>query len=885
MPVNPIHTIEGISEYRLENGLQVLLIPDPSRSSITVNLTVFVGSRHEGYGEAGMAHLLEHMLFKGTPTHRSIPELMKARGASFNGTTWLDRTNFYETLPATSPQQAEENLRFALALEADRMVNSLIDADDFASEMTVVRNEFERGENNSRRILAQRVQSIAYDWHNYGRTTIGSLSDIERVPVESLRRFYRKFYRPDNCLLVVSGCCQTESALSAIQESFGGLTNPIEPLDRTYTIEPAQDGERTVVLRRVGNTQYVCLSYHVPCGAAEDFAAVEMLAYIFGTEPTGRLYQDLVVTEIASDVSTSSYALHDPGIAKFEAQVPIEKSLEKAQEALLWCVEGVAERPITDEELNRAKAQFLRDRSLRANDSTVLAIDLSDWAAQGDWRLYFLFRDYVERVTAQQCTAAAMKYFARSNRTLGLFIPTPTIERVEMPARPDLESLLKNYEGQQDLQQGEFFDPSPEAIESKTVRRQLSCGLKAALIPKLTRGGTVFVELNLRYGDEASLQDLVEATEFLPELLLRGTRTLDYQALQDRLDLLQSNAQTSGATGLVSLSLESTRANLDQLLQLAVEMMRYPRLDANEFELIRRQAIAAVESRMHEPNVLASIALRRAMTQYEPNNVRYIPTLEERIQRYENLSIDQIQQLHHRLMTGESGEVALVGDFDIDQVVNRIDEGLSGWRSSTVFTRIDHPAQISSEGSLQVIQTPDKRNAVFYAGMQLPISDHDPAYPALTIANFILGGSALTSRLGDRVRQTEGMSYSVGSSLHAHPIDRRASFGISAIMSPSDKDKMIGIIREELDRLVQDGVSQEELDTAKAGYLQSEQLGRTSDENVVSLLANTTFAKRTMLYYQQQEAAIEQLTKQQVDAQIAAYINPSRLHIVVAGDF
>jgi zinc protease len=275
--VKPIHTIEGISEYRLENGLQVLLIPDPSRSSVTVNLTVFVGSRHEGYGEAGMAHLLEHMLFKGTPTHRSIPELMKARGASFNGTTWLDRTNFYETLPATSPQQAEENLRFALALEADRMVNSLIDADDFASEMTVVRNEFERGENNSRRILAQRVQSIAFDWHNYGRSTIGNQSDIERVPVESLRKFYRKFYRPDNCLLVVSGCCEVESTLLAIQESFGGLTNPNEPLDRTYTIEPAQDGERTVVLRRVGNTQYVCSSYHVPCGASEEFAAVEML--------------------------------------------------------------------------------------------------------------------------------------------------------------------------------------------------------------------------------------------------------------------------------------------------------------------------------------------------------------------------------------------------------------------------------------------------------------------------------------------------------------------------------------------------------------------------------------------------------------------------------
>ncbi|MFO0944249.1 MAG: pitrilysin family protein [Pirellulales bacterium] len=883
--MKPIHTIEGISEYRLENGLQVLLIPDPSRSSVTVNLTVFVGSRHEGYGEAGMAHLLEHMLFKGTPTHRSIPELMKARGASFNGTTWLDRTNFYETLPATSPQQAEENLRFALALEADRLLNSLIDADDFASEMTVVRNEFERGENNSRRILAQRVQSIAYDWHNYGRSTIGNQSDIERVPVESLRKFYRKFYRPDNCLLVVSGCCQVESALTGIQDSFGGLTNPSEPLDRTYTIEPAQDGERTVVLRRVGNTQYVCLSYHVPCGASEEFAAVEMLAYIFGTEPTGRLYQDLVVAEIASDIATSSYALHDPGIAKFEVQLPMERSLEKAQEAMLECIEGVTNRPITEEELNRAKAQFLRDRTLRANDSTVLAIDLSDWAAQGDWRLYFLFRDYIQQVTAEQCTAAAVKYFTRSNRTLGLFIPTPAVERVEMPVRPDLDALLQHYEGQQDMQQGEFFDPSPAAIESKTTRQQLACGLKAALLSKRTRGGTTFVEVNLRYGNEESLQGLVEATEFLPELILRGTRSLDYQALQDHLDLLQSNAQTSGATGLISLSLESTRANLDQLIPLAVEMMRYPKLDETEFELIRRQAIAAVESRMHEPSVLASIALRRAMLTYEPTDVRYVPTLQERIERYENLTIVQIQQLHQRLMSGDSGELAIVGDFESETILNQINVGFDCWRSSTEFRRIDYPAQILSEGSLQVIQTPDKRNAVYYAGMQLPMSDEDPANPALTLANFIFGGSALTSRLGDRVRQGEGMSYSIGSSLHAHPIDQRATFGISAIMSPSDKDKMIAIIREELVRLVQDGITEEELTTAKAGYLQSEQLGRTSDENVVSLLANTIFAKRTMLHYEQEEQAIERLSKEEVNAQVAKFIDPNRLQVVVAGDF
>ena len=295
MSAKEITTVEGITEYRLPNGAQVLLFPDDSKSMVTVNMTVLVGSRHEGYGEAGMAHMLEHMLFKGTPSHPSIPESLKNRGASFNGTTWLDRTNYYETLPAASPEQANENLEFAIRMEADRLMNSYVKGEDLASEMTVVRNEFERGENNPNRVLSQRIVSTAYDWHNYGRGTIGNRSDIERVPIDRLKAFYRKFYRPDNIMLVIAGKFDQQKTLSLVEKYFGVLEAPEEPLDRTYTTEPAKDGERTVVLRRVGNIQIVSAAYHAPSGATREYAAVEMLAYIFGTEPSGRLYQALVV--------------------------------------------------------------------------------------------------------------------------------------------------------------------------------------------------------------------------------------------------------------------------------------------------------------------------------------------------------------------------------------------------------------------------------------------------------------------------------------------------------------------------------------------------------------------------------------------------------------
>lgn len=247
-PPKKIVSIEGITEYRLDNGLRILLFPDVASSTVTVNLTVFVGSRHEGYGETGMAHLLEHMVFKGTPLHPDVPKALKDHGADYNGTTWVDRTNYFETMPAT-----DTNLEFGIRLEADRLVNSNIKREDLASEMTVVRNEFEMGENRPDYILSQRMMAVAYEWHNYGKSTIGNRSDIERVPIENLQAFYRKFYQPDNCMLVVAGKFDQAKALQYITQYFGSLKRSERKLPSTYTEEPAQDGERRVELRRVGN--------------------------------------------------------------------------------------------------------------------------------------------------------------------------------------------------------------------------------------------------------------------------------------------------------------------------------------------------------------------------------------------------------------------------------------------------------------------------------------------------------------------------------------------------------------------------------------------------------------------------------------------------------
>lgn len=880
-----ITSIEGITEHELPNGVQLLLFPDPSKSMVTVNMTVFVGSRHEGYGEAGMAHLLEHMMFKGTPSHPKIPDEMKNRGADFNGTTWLDRTNYYETLPVTTDQQAAENLEFAISLEADRLMNSFVRGEDLASEMTVVRNEFERGENSPRQVLMQRVQSAAYEWHNYGRSTIGNRSDIERVPIDRLQAFYRKFYRPDNIMVVVAGKFDEDQCIQLTEKYFGALVSPDVPLDRTYTTEPPQDGERTVVLRRVGNNQIISLAYHVPAGGDREFAAVELLGYVFGAEPSGRLYKELVVPELASNTSSYAFALHDPGIMMFGATVPMEKSLEDARQTLLNVTEKVAEKPVTEEELTRARTQFLKDRELRANDSKEIAIELSEWAAEGDWRLYFLFRDYIEATTADDCTRAAAKYLTRNNRTVGLFIPSEKSERIEIPTRPDLKEVLAGYEGRGQGQQGEQFNPDPLEIEKRTQRGQLSTGLKTAWLPKKTRGQSLNVQISLRYGNENALLPYVAAVEFLPNLLLRGTASLNHEQLQDRLDEYRAQVRASGTTGLLQVSIETKREYLTKLMPLIGEMLRSPRLEASELEVLRRQAITGTESQLTEPTALAGVALRRMQTAYPVDNIRYVPTLQERIARYRGVTIEQIRELHKAMLSGQYGEVTAVGDFDPEEMREACEQIFSGWTTSVKQQRIEQPARVDLPGGTQEILTPDKANAVYYGGQLIAMRDDDPDYPALMIGDYILGGGSLSSRLADRIRQREGLSYSVGSDLQAHPVDKRATLTLFAITNPQNRDRLVTVFREEIEKIAAEGVSDAELLAAKQGYLQSEQLSRTNDEGLAQILASSLFVGRTLEHDAKLEKNVSELTGPQVKAALQKHIDLKRLMIVTAGDF
>jgi zinc protease len=876
-----INEIEGISEYRLSNGTRVLLFPDDSKDVVTVNMTVFVGSRHEGYGEAGMAHLLEHMLFKGTPDHPNIPKVLTERGANFNGTTWMDRTNYYETLPAT-----DDNLEFAIRLEADRLLNSFIKAEDLASEMTVVRNEFERGENSPFQILMQRMQAVSYEWHNYGKSTIGNRSDIERVPIVALRKFYRKYYRPDNVMVIVAGKFEPENALKLLETHFGSLRRPDEPIDPTYTVEPPKDGERTVVLRRVGDVQYVGAAYHVPASSHPDFAAVRALTYILSDEPSGRLYKNLVETELASNVFALASAFHDPGILMTFAEVPKTTSLEQVRTTMIDTLESsFATEPITEQETERAKQQILKRRELEASESNRIAVSLSDWAAQGDWRLYFLFRDAVEALTPAQIQAVTEKYLVRNNRTVGLFIPTDKPERITVPESPSLAERLEGYVGREGIAAGESFDVDPIAIEKRTSRGELFEGYSFALLPKKTRGESVTLMMTLRFGDEQSLRGRIAEAELVGAMMQRGSTSLSYQEVEDKLTQLRADLSFNSTPGLLQIRVTTKREFLSDVVALIKDLVRNPRFEATELEVLRRQVITELESSLNEPQALAPMTVMRTLAPYEPQDVRYVPTIEEEIEMYRAVTIDQIREFYRDFVGAQEGELAVVGDFDDTQIRAQVTEMLSGWKPKMPYTRFDRPAVTDISGSVQRVSTPDKSNAMLYSSMQHELDDDSPEFAALEIGNFVLGGGSLSSRLADRVRQQEGLSYGIASGITGRHRDKRTDFTLYAITNPQNVDRLLQVINEEIALLREKGVTQEELKRAKDSYLQGERVRRAEDRSLANQLLASMFNRRTMEFTAEHEKRIADLTVEDVNQAIIDYIIPGRMVTGVAGDF
>jgi len=899
----------GITEYDFPNGLRVLLFPDAADPRVTVNVTYLVGSRHEGYGETGMAHLLEHMNFIETTNGRHIKDELVSRGASWNGTTSDDRTNYYETFTAT-----DENLKWALSLETDRMVNVKFTKELLDTEMTVVRNEFERGENNPASILRERVASTAYLWHNYGKSTIGSKDDLEKVPVNRLAEFYKKFYQPDNAVLVITGRLDEPKTLQMVGDAMGKLPRPARVLDQTYTVEPPQDGERFVSLRRVGQGQNVMIAYHAVAAGHPDAAVLQVLSGVMngasggrggrgggGGAQEGRLAKALVDTKLAESVNMGFQLQHDPGLVIVSASLNQDQSLDAVRDAIYKALDDIVKNPPTREEIDRVSSQLARglENSL-SNTQSIATGALNSSIAQGDWRLMFLQHDRLQDIVPADVVRAAQTYFKPSNRTVGYYIPDGSPDRTVVPASPDLAETFRNYSSKVSVVRGESFDPTIANIDSRVVRLKLSNGMKVAILSKKTANNIVGATLDLRFGDATTLAGQREAAAFAGSMLMAGTKSHSREQIQEELRKLNAQVFVSGGGGggggrggrgggpggglsSATATISAPAENFVPALRLAVEILKEPVYPQDDFDRIKTQRLKALELAPTEPTQLAAERLNRYLSPFSKGDTQYSPTQQEQIPDLQKATLEDARKFHDQFYGANYGVLAVVGPVDAAEIQKTAAALLAGWNTSRAFKPLTTPYK-KVPAINEKIETPDKANAQFLAGARFQMSQNDPDYPAMVLASYMFG-EPITSRISDRIRNREGLSYGANARITVPAEGDSAMLSGTVSLNPAVGPKVEASFVDELKKVYDSGFTAAELTAAKKAYLDSRMVGRSTDAALLALMTSHEQLDRPYKWDSDLETKIQALTVEQVNAAFRKHIDPAALSIVKAGDF
>jgi zinc protease len=877
-----VRELGGISEYRLPNGLQILLFPDEAQSTTTVNITYRVGSRYESLGEYGMAHLLEHLLFKGTPAHKDIPAEFAQHAMRFNGTTTADRTNYFSSFNAD-----EKTLDYAIKLEADRMVHSFIAKADLDKEMSVVRNEYERGENEPGAVLAKRVQAAAYGWHNYGHATIGPKSDIENVPIEKLQGFYRRYYRPDNATVLVAGRFDPAGTLQRIAAAFGPLPQPKEAIPQPYTVEPAQDGERTVDVHRVGGQPILMAQYHIPAIAHADSAPLLVYGLLMSMQPSGHLYKELVESKLAVYAGLGGLGQHDPGTSTAYAALPAGADVAAVEKKLLDLVEDRGDQPFTEDELKRVRDLAVLSYRQQMKQPEALIGQISSLLGAGDWRLIFQLMDDLPKVTLADVERVRKAYFKPANRTLGRYLPVTEVERVEIPAAPPLAERLAGLKAPPKVEEGERFDPTPANLESRSQFKTLPSGIQLETLKKQTRGNAVVLRMHLQWGEPRATTAAL-GTGMVDELAFEGTPAIDKQKLRDEFVRLKADVNLDGGNQGATLSISAEKDTLLEALKLAADVMQHPLLPQDAFDRVKKQQLAALDASREQLGTLRLEAVRglynkaRGVALGDPD---YITSLDERIDEMRRTELGDVRKFHDQYWSANEARVSVVGALP-DGLEAAAEQLFGSWKKPAAprFVRWVSP-QVNVPAARVDVQANDKANAELHMGERFALNQNDADYMPLMLAVQVLGSGGMETRLSTRVRRQEGLSYGIGANLQVPFYGKDAGLIVRGSFAPQNRDRVIALVKEELDRMGKDGITADELARAKHDVLEHWKQSRASDGALAGTLNFLAEIGKTWPYEAAQEERLNAVTVEQAHAAWNRYIKTEGFVVSTAGDF
>jgi zinc protease len=876
---------QGVRKTVLSNGLTVLTKEVNTLPVVTVQVWYRVGSRNEAPGVNGIAHQLEHLMFKGTKERPiQFGRLFSALGSDSNAFTSYDMTAYFGTVE-------QDKLNALLVLEADRMRNSLIGENELASEKRVVISELQGYENSPSYRLSRAVMRKALPNSPYGLTVGGTKADVEKFTVDQVRCYYDTYYRPDNATLIVVGNFKTDELLQQIEATFGQIPRPTTPLPKDA---PAADlgtklasgtssaNREPIVLREPGSAFLLHAVYPLPSVSHPDVPALKLMDYILTGGRSSRLYQSLVESGLASGAEGGSANMIAGGWYEFSVTAAPGKDLKEVDRALQQVVTDLREKGVTAEELKRAKAQLRASIILRNRDITSQAYQLGDdQLSTGDYRYTDRLLAAIEKVTAAEVQRVASTYLAPSRRTVGFFEPTTvggtpgtSTGRVSQtsenfsPGVPVDPAELARYLPATPTLARPVNQPLPEKLTLKNGLQILL--LRDRSTPTVTLRG--HIQAGTAY-DQAETAGLASLTA---NNLMNGTKTQDALAIAKVLENRGASLAFGANREGVAIAGEALTSDLPTLIQVLADVLQNANFPDKELELSRQQALTALKLELDNPGRLARRTFQQEV--YPASHPFHTFPSETSLKQITREDLVRFYQTHYQ---PDRTILTLVGDFDPIGVRNLLVKELGSWQNKAIDAQLTYPTVPLPQSTTRLNPIlPGKTQSVTLMGYNA-IDRKDPRYYASLVMNQILGGDTLSSRLGTEIRDRQGLTYGIYSAFQAgiHP----GPFLISMQTAPEDADRAITSTIKLLQQIREQGVTPAEVAAAKRSLTSAYPVELASPDALANALLMNKVYGLPLDEIRRFPAQIEAVTLEQVNQVIKDLLHPDNLVIVTAG--
>lgn len=868
--VTKVKSSGGVTEYSLEsNGLAILLAPVEGSGAATFSVTYRIGSRNESYGSTGATHLLEHLMFKGTAAHNKqagngIDQLLEGIGAETNATTGLDSTNYTTTL---SP----EHLPVIIGLEADRMRNLRLREEDLRPEMSVVWDEYDRGEDDPVMALDREVWAAAFQAHPYRHSVIGWRSDIENVPLVKLREFYDTYYWPEQATVTVTGAIgDADAVLREIKLQYGPIPRAPKPVPAVYTVEPAQTGERRVMMKRPGETGIVTVAYKAPNARHPDVPSLKVLCDLLADGQNCRFYQELTDAGLTLDVSASMEATLDPSLLIISAEIAEHKTHEEVEDGILEALEAIIEDGVTDEEVKTSVGRLTAQAAFARDGSEALAETIAESIGAGDWTLYQNRGREIKNVTADMVKSAAKRWLKEDSRTIGWYVPDPKAAAVEASPAPSENHAAKPVP----LILPELPAADPGALKvAPRVTRTRTAGVDLLVCP----GGSpdiVHLSGSIPAGSAA---DQAMAS-LVTEMIQRGSTVHGAGEIGAMMDEAGITLEFTAEGGYVRFDGSCLSDQMPLMLSLLAEQLRKPSFPEDELKSIRSQLISEARLNRNDPQRLAALALNRAI--HPIGHPGRLPDADESIARLEKIRRKDLIAFHQEWFGPASAVLVLGGDLtppDCQAEVVRCFGGWAGGRKSPETAALTEAAATDKF----VLPVEGKESVVILLGMPCDVPYPQQDALAISLATAALG-DGFTSRLLNTIRDTEGLTYDI-SSTFSNPDGKSGLWSVTGTFAPEFLERGLASARREILRWHQDGLDEREFIYRRNALLGSHRVRLATTAGLTQALHSCVLQGLSPEWLDESAARLLTLTRDEVNAAIRRHLDPSRMIEVKCG--